>query len=383
MDAEVAVVGLGAMGSMTAWRLAAAGSDVLGFDQFGIGDPWTAAGESRALVRALVPQNDFLPPVDRAIELWQQLAEESGCSLYVKSGTLVIGKQSSARMRAMADAAAGFGFEVLDHHETRRRYPAHIMATEDIAVFENEGGVLRSELAVVAAARLAENHGARLVTGHSVERIESGPGGVTLEAAGQTYRVRRAVVTPGAWTSTLLPELAPHVTARRCVTAWWAVDDAALFTPERFPSFVRSSYDTTGAALAGKTYFGFPSLDGASVKFARSGTYGPVPPTDRLDQHLEDSIVEAHRARLRATLTGLHDQPHRIQVTMDGFTPDRAPVLGPLPGKDNIILATGFSGTGFQFASAIGDLLAGIATSGTVPDSVARLSVTRFAHTRA
>ena len=48
MVADVAVVGLGAMGSMSAWRLAARGAHVVGFDQ--LRPPHTAGsshGESR------------------------------------------------------------------------------------------------------------------------------------------------------------------------------------------------------------------------------------------------------------------------------------------------------------------------------------------------
>ncbi|MBB6377162.1 sarcosine oxidase [Pseudonocardia eucalypti] len=369
------------MGSMAAWQLAAAGTDVLAFEQFGIGDRRTAAGgESRALFRALEPRTGPTPLVDRAIQLWEQLEEESGHSLYVRSGTLVIGKRSSARMRALVDlAGGGRGLEVLDHLETRRRYPAHIVGPDDLAVFENQGGALRSEPAVVAAARLAGKRGARFVTGHPVTRIESGPAGVTLEAGGRTYRARKAVVTPGLWTSTLLPELAPHVVTRRCALSWWAANDPALFTPERFPCFVRES---AGRARSGAEYFGMPALDGSSVKFAKLDTYGLVAPTDRLDQYLEDAVIETDRARLRESLTGLHDYPHRIHVAMEGFTADGAPVIGPLPGRENVIVAAGFSGGGFRIASAMGEVLAGIATSGTVPESVAGLSVERFAAAR-
>ena len=43
----------------------------------------------------------------------------------------------------------------------------------------------------------------------------------------------------------------------------------------------------------------------------------------------------------------------------DDGTPDRQPILGPLPGHDGLHVAAGFSGHGFMIAPAVGRIVAG------------------------
>lgn len=40
------------------------------------------------------------------------------------------------------------------------------------------------------------------------------------------------------------------------------------------------------------------------------------------------------------------------------MTPDGRPLLGPLPGWEGLVLATGLSGTGFKVSPAIGEAVA-------------------------
>jgi glycine/D-amino acid oxidase-like deaminating enzyme len=46
---------------------------------------------------------------------------------------------------------------------------------------------------------------------------------------------------------------------------------------------------------------------------------------------------------------------------LEAFTPDDLPVLGPVPGLDNVLLAAGFSGHGFALSPIVGEALAGLA----------------------
>ena len=39
-------------------------------------------------------------------------------------------------------------------------------------------------------------------------------------------------------------------------------------------------------------------------------------------------------------------------------TPDRQPILGPVPGHDGLYVAAGFSGHGFMIAPAVGRIVA-------------------------
>ena len=62
------------------------------------------------------------------------------------------------------------------------------------------------------------------------------------------------------------------------------------------------------------------------------------------------------------------------------MTPDRHPILGPVPGIRGLLLANGFSGHGFQHAPIVGKLLAEIVAEGRARTvDISSLGLDRFA----
>jgi glycine/D-amino acid oxidase-like deaminating enzyme len=60
---------------------------------------------------------------------------------------------------------------------------------------------------------------------------------------------------------------------------------------------------------------------------------------------------------------------HGITGVYD-MTPDGRPMLGEWPGLSGLVLATGFSGTGFKISPAVGEALAVLVTGRPVAGSV-------------
>jgi glycine/D-amino acid oxidase-like deaminating enzyme len=52
------------------------------------------------------------------------------------------------------------------------------------------------------------------------------------------------------------------------------------------------------------------------------------------------------------------------------MTPDGRPLLGELPGLAGLVLAAGFSGTGFKISPAVGEAVAALITGRPVPGGV-------------
>lgn len=99
MDAEVAVVGAGTMGTMTLWRLARAGITALGFEQYTIGyDRSAAGGESRIFRTAYREGPQYVPALLRAQQLWRELEAETGQDLLALRGGLMIGDASAGEL---------------------------------------------------------------------------------------------------------------------------------------------------------------------------------------------------------------------------------------------------------------------------------------------
>ena len=73
-------------------------------------------------------------------------------------------------------------------------------------------------------------------------------------------------------------------------------------------------------------------------------------------------------------LPDLNPDPVRLSVYMEGYTASSRPLVGPLPGAENVVLLAGFSGHGFKLSPAFGDIAADLALDGTSPRPVGFLS---------
>jgi sarcosine oxidase subunit beta len=70
----------------------------------------------------------------------------------------------------------------------------------------------------------------------------------------------------------------------------------------------------------------------------------------------------------------------RVWSGLEAVVSDEVPILGPVPGIDGLLLATGFSGHGFALSPYIGVLLADLITTGVTAIPLDALSLSRFEH---
>jgi sarcosine oxidase len=61
------------------------------------------------------------------------------------------------------------------------------------------------------------------------------------------------------------------------------------------------------------------------------------------------------------------------------MTPDEHFIIGPHPQAPSCTVACGFSGHGFKFAPAVGEILADLSIHGTTEHPIAMFSPRRFA----
>src|SRR3979411_3353288 len=112
--APVAVIGagLGAHGSSAAYRLAARGASVLGFDRFA---RWHTLGSSGGLSRIIrlsyYEHPDYVPMLRRAWDLWRELGRDSGETLLTKTGGLYLGPPEGELVSGALASARQHGLE--------------------------------------------------------------------------------------------------------------------------------------------------------------------------------------------------------------------------------------------------------------------------------
>jgi glycine/D-amino acid oxidase-like deaminating enzyme len=200
---------------------------------------------------------------------------------------------------------------------------------------------------------------------------------VAVRAGGRTWRAPHAVVAAGAWNSKLrLPGLGVKLKVVRQTQAWFRAGRPAIHHPKLAPVFVRH----VGPMVPGTEFaYGFPSLDGRTVKVGVFETDEPVVDPDQVDRTPTAADTAAVSAFVQAGMPDLDPDPERAAVCLQEFTPDHHFVVEPLREAPAITALVGFSGHGFKFASALGEAAADFATRGGTELPVGHLSAARFA----
>jgi len=363
----VAIVGLGAMGALTAWRLAARGARVIGFERFRPGhDQGSSHGDTRIFRTAYFESPEYVPLLQRAHQLWRQLEQETGAQLLTMTGGLAIGPADGELVAGVLTSAreSRLPHRLLDAGDMNRLHPQHRLQAGDVAVRDEEAGFLRPELSVAAAAGRAEALGARLMTETEVTAIKPADGEVVIETSRGRFAAERAVVAAGAWTSKLLPQLGLPLEVERQVMAWLAVDDPDSFSPQRFPIFIRE-------LAGGRFRYGFPTTDGRSIKLAvhHEGT-GADP--DSIEREVEDGDLLPLREFAREKLRGVTGEVVDARVCMYTNAPDERFICASPADLPGVTVLSACSGHGFKFASVLGELMAGLILDGQALPAIIR-----------
>jgi len=379
MNADVIVVGLGAMGSATAYHLARRGAKVLAFDAFPLGhDRGSSHGESRLIRRAYFESPAYVPLLNRAYTLWDEVAEERKCVLLERTGLVSFTRRGAVSTLEAARRVAkehGIQVEELDAIALRTRFPVFRISDDMEALWEPGAGFLHVERCVRAHGEAAIARGAHVEIGGRVDAWAADARGVSVNASGTTHRAQALVLCPGAWGATresaggLLGGLRLPLSAHRVVQFWFDASEVHDIA-HGMPCFAFS--------MDGVFVYGFPRLGALGMKVAehRAGERVEDPALVRRTVELAESEVVARF--VRTYFDGISTTPLRAKTCMYTMTPDEHFVVDRHPLHENVHYAVGFSGHGFKFASVIGEYLAARALGGP-DDSTFSFLKNRFA----
>jgi len=363
------------MGAAAAFHLARRGVSVLGLEAFGPAhDLGSSHGESRIIRQAYYEDPCYVPLVLHAYRLWRELEQLCGETLLTVTGGLMIGEPGSAVIAGSLASARQWGLphQLLTSSEIRRRFPAFAPATDQVGVFEPEAGYLFPELAILAHLRQAARLGAQLHFGQVVLGWEEAPGGILVSTTSGTELVDRLVLAAGAWTATLLNGWELPLLVERQVMGWLGPSEIAPFLPAQFPIYLFEQPD-------GQAYYGFPSLDGRTVKAARHHS-GEITTADQLRREPELVELNCLRDQLGEMMPALREaEVLRAKVCMYTDTPDLNFAIGLHPRSSRVAVGCGFSGHGFKFSAVVGEILADLAELGATQHPIEPLSPLRFA----
>ncbi|MBV8151103.1 MAG: N-methyl-L-tryptophan oxidase [Candidatus Eremiobacteraeota bacterium] len=371
---DVAVLGLGGMGSAVAATLAARNLRVLGLEQFARGHTLgSSAGRTRMIRKAYFEDPAYVPMLLRAYELWYELQRARGESLIDITGILMAGDPRSEVLRGARETSRrhDLPFEDLDARTLRERYPEVRLRDGEIACFEPEGGLLYPEKAIAVQLAAAERNGAELRFGCTVvdwwRSNWSGPLDIRL-ADGIVERAERLAICAGPWLAKLAPELGVPLRIQRNVQLWFEPASPRL----RLGTFPAFFLDRAGQP----PLYGFPDT-GDGLKAAFHGV-GPDTSPQSLDRQIRPDDVLPVREALDGFLPGAVGKFRDGKACMYSLTPDQHFVIDLDPRDRAVAFAGGFSGHGFKFAPVVGELVAELLYDGGTRLDTDFLKLQRF-----
>jgi len=359
----VGVIGLGGLGSATAYWLARQGHDVIGFEQYELGHVRGASHDHSRIIRRSYHTPHYVELTAGAYEAWESVERDADETLITRTGGIDLFPAGAAidpsPYRSSLDAA-DVAHEWIDAAEIRRRWPAFDRGTvvdgDVMGIYSSDTGIVPAGRGTATLQRLAVEHGAELRPNSPVRSLLPRGGEVDVVTDAGAIRCGVVVICADAWTNRLIEPLGHRVSmaVNREQVSYFPTADHGDLAVGRFPVWIW---------MHDPSYYGFP-------------VYGPVEVADctKASEDCGGSEVDpdtrtfdpdpAMEHRLREFLDGLLGDrfgPPRSTTCLYTLTADRDFVVDRLPDHPNICVGLG-AAHGFKFASWFGRTLAGLAT---------------------
>lgn len=360
---EVAVVGMGALGSAAAYHLARRGARVVAFEQYELGHVRGASHDTSRIVRTSYGAPEYVRLAQSAYRDWDDLQQESGERLLTITGGVIFiptdGPYSAADFTA-ALTECEVPHELLTPAEVHARWPQFRIPENVETVYTPDSGIAHASRTVATLQLRARALGADIRDRTAVEALEPDGDGVIVRTANGAVRAQKVIVAADAWTNTLLEPLGaaiPLDIMQEQVT-YFRPEDPEPLGADRLPVWIWEDDEC---------YYGFPTFGEPTVKAARDVSENRMTPAERTfvpSRKLADELGEFVHGLLPGAGSEL-----RTVTCQYALTPDRRFVLGPLSEHPDIIVALS-AGHGFKFTPAFGRILSELALDGETSDDI-------------
>jgi sarcosine oxidase len=377
---EYIVIGCGSMGIATCSFLASRGCQVLGLDQFSVPhESGSHTGQSRIIRKAYFEHPDYVPLLERAYRNWDDIERETGATLYYQTGIVYFGKASHPTMAGIKNSAHQFQIPVehLSGAETKKRFNAFDIPSDFETLFEPEAGFITPELSIRVYRDHALKNGASIHENEIVVSWKKTGSKISVVTDRGEYTCSKLIITAGAWTSKILPQLKSELQVTRQVLGWFNPKDPDLLALNNFPCWFIE--DPERGMFYGFPLLPFEKFGGPIGLKLASHRPGLISDPDHVDRNVKESEMEDLKYVLSKYLPVAGYETITTKTCLYTYSPDENFIIDHLPGYDKqITIACGFSGHGFKFVPVIGEILADLAIQGKTNLPIEFLSLKRF-----
>ena len=378
---DTVVLGAGSMGLSTADALTKQGQTVLLLDRY---DPPHAFGshhgDTRLFRMAYAEGAAYIPLLQDARRRWLDLEHRAQAlglpyrpgDLFAPIGVINVSRESGALAKEVQDSIDAYALpcERLDAQEAMSRWPGLSLADDGVVYLDSQGGVLFPQACLTVYKEACLAQGAKVMVGQGRVWVDPVSLDISIDWNGEHFAAKNLVVTAGAGAKDVLDSqlgLSLPLQVTRKTVAWFrpragtapsrSVPPAlpnSLYEAPLFPGFLAESEQGT--------FYGFPDF-GDGVKLGRhdGGTPCTLETVDR-DFASDPRDERELRSFLESFLPQAAGRLERGSVCLYTMTPDEHFVIDYHPRYDNVVIATGFSGHGFKFASVVGEVVGRMVT---------------------
>lgn len=365
-EVDVAIIGGGTAGCSAALHLRRRGLSVALVERRLCGSQ--ASGVNYGGVRQNGRDLRELPLSMLSRSIWDELPDLVGDDCEFRAtGHLKLARNESdmAVLEDWSQKTRGSGVEttLMSRAMVRKAYP--FLGDEVVGASScASDGAANPRLVAPAFARAARRAGARIFEGHTVVDAVRHHDGFMLETGrGLSIAAAKLVNTAGAWgghIAGLFGEAVPETLIA-----------PNLVVTEPFPYFLEVNIGVVGATIyvrqiaRGNLIFGggLRGIGNAETLWSRPRAEATLESFGRLCR----LVPRLAKARVIRSWSGL-----------EGYMPDRVPVIGASATTPDLIHGFGFSGHGFQLGPGVGRLLADLVVDGDASVPLDGMAVDRF-----
>lgn len=352
---DVIIIGGGAMGISASYYLSKKGLKTLLFDSFTPPHVYGSHTPKEHLFRMAYGEGSiYVPLLMKSKELWEELQLQTKEVIYKKTGVLSFGLKNSKFYKNSKESAKLYNINIEEFDnglEINDKWKGLRLDEEIAGIYEPNAGFLHAHNIIESYKQLSAGNGCQLNMNETVQNIyQTVNKSVIIVTSKAVYHSKKIVVCNGFFINNLLRDLGINLNLKAVHSEidYYRANEE-YYNSEIFPGIFGKLSDDS-------TFHAYPSFNQRGVK---------------------SSASIKNKEKLNNILPFTGDSLEKKSVSVINLTPDGNFIIDFLPNNHNIVIATGFSGHGFKFASSIGNIISEMVIDEKTGADISAFSINR------